>query len=45
MERVTSADGRRGWLTDSRIPDVHVFTLSGRDDDMFMKNEDEYKKT
>ena len=45
MERVTSADGRRGWLSDSRIPDVHIFTLSGRDDDVFMKNGNETLKT
>lgn len=33
MERVTSPDGRRGWLNNARIPQVHVFTNSGEDRD------------
>lgn len=50
MERVTSADGRRGWLSDSRVPDVHVFNLTGRDDEYYMRidnkdGKEEYKKT
>lgn len=31
MNRVTSADGRRGWKDNSYIPQTHVFTLSGTD--------------
>ena len=30
MERVTSPDGRRGWKNE-RIPDVHIYTLTGTD--------------
>lgn len=33
MERVTNADGRRGWLDNPRIPQVHVFTVNGIDTD------------
>lgn len=29
MERVTNENGRRGWLDDSRIPKIHVYTLDG----------------
>ena len=28
MERITSPDGRRGWK-DARIPQIHVFDISG----------------
>ncbi len=31
MERVTSPTGRRGWLDNPRIPDIHIYTLSGTD--------------
>lgn len=31
MERVTSPDGRRGWLSNPRIPPIHVFTYSGEE--------------
>lgn len=27
MERTTSPDGRKGWLNNSRIPQVHVYNL------------------
>lgn len=29
MERVTNADGRRGWKNNPRIPSVHTFNVSG----------------
>ncbi len=29
MERVTSEDGRRGWLDNPRIPTVHVYNIGG----------------
>ena len=29
MERVTNADGRRGWKSNARIPSVHTFNVSG----------------
>ena len=29
MERVTNADGRRGWKSNPRIPSVHTFNVSG----------------
>lgn len=31
MERTTSASGRKGWKDNPRIPQVHVFTVSGTD--------------
>lgn len=33
MERVTSPEGRRGWLNNPRIPPIHVFTYSGEETD------------
>lgn len=36
MERTTSPDGRRGWLDNARIPQVHVFTNSGEDRDFII---------
>lgn len=29
MERITSPDGRRGWKNNPRIPQIHVFNISG----------------
>lgn len=31
MERVTNEDGRRGWLDNPRIPQLHVYSLGGYD--------------
>lgn len=31
MERVTNKDGRRGWLDNPRIPQLHVYSLGGFD--------------
>ena len=31
MNRVTSADGKRGWKDEPCIPEYHVYTLSGID--------------
>ena len=29
MERITSPDGHRGWKDNPRIPQIHVFDISG----------------
>lgn len=29
MERITDEYGRRGWLNNPRIPDIHVFNIKG----------------
>lgn len=29
MERITNADGRRGWKNNARIPNIHTFNISG----------------
>ena len=29
MERVTNAQGRRGWLNNARIPTTHIYNLNG----------------
>lgn len=31
MERVTNADGRKGWKDNPRIPTVHTFSINGID--------------
>lgn len=31
MNRVTNAQGRRGWKDNCNVPKVHIFTLSGAD--------------
>lgn len=31
MERVTAPNGRRGWKDNPRIPQVHIYTLSGNE--------------
>ena len=31
MERQTDPSGRKGWLDNSRIPDIHVYTFGGED--------------
>ena len=33
MERVTSPTGRRGWKDNPRIPNVHVYTLYGAENE------------
>lgn len=34
MERITSPEGRRGWLDNPRIPQCHTFTNDGTDRDI-----------
>ena len=29
MERVTDPNGRRGWLSSPRVPQLHIFNISG----------------
>lgn len=31
MERQTNDEGRRGWLENPRVPQIHVYTLHGTD--------------
>lgn len=29
MERVTNPDGRRGWLDNPRVPNIHCYNING----------------